>query len=88
MYYGLCPECVLNFQGTVNPTHYTVLQNGCNLSTENVQRLSYKLCHMYYNWCGTIKIPAPIQVIVKQTILFYYYKYTLKKYLYLNLILL
>ncbi|XP_050528913.1 protein argonaute-3-like [Daktulosphaira vitifoliae] len=48
-------------QGTVNPTHYIVLKNGCNLSTENVQRLSYKLCHLYYNWCGTIKVPAPVQ---------------------------
>ncbi|XP_050425877.1 piwi-like protein Ago3 [Adelges cooleyi] len=48
-------------QGTVNPTHYIVLQNGCTISTENVQRLSYKLCHMYYNWCGTIKVPAPVQ---------------------------
>lgn len=34
------------------------------LKAENVQRLSYKLCHMYYNWCGTIKIPAPVQVIM------------------------
>ncbi|XP_050528911.1 piwi-like protein Ago3 [Daktulosphaira vitifoliae] len=48
-------------QGTVNPTHYIVLQNSCKLSTENVQRLSYKLCHLYYNWCGTIKVPAPVQ---------------------------
>lgn len=49
-------------QGTVNPTHYIVLKNGCNLSVENVQRLSYKLCHLYYNWCGTVKVPAPVQV--------------------------
>ncbi|XP_003245599.2 piwi-like protein Ago3 [Acyrthosiphon pisum] len=48
-------------QGTVNPTHYIVLKNGCNLSVENVQRLSYKLCHLYYNWCGTVKVPAPVQ---------------------------
>ncbi|XP_025198064.1 piwi-like protein Ago3 [Melanaphis sacchari] len=48
-------------QGTVNPTHYIVLKNGCNLSIENVQRLSYKLCHLYYNWCGTVKVPAPVQ---------------------------
>lgn len=53
------------FQGTVNPTHYIVLKNGCNLSTENVQRLSLKLCHLYYNWCGTIKVPAPVQVNIK-----------------------
>lgn len=51
-------------QGTVNPTHYIVLRNGCNLSTENLQRLSYKLCHLYYNWCGTVKVPAPVQVMI------------------------
>ncbi|VVC30372.1 Ribonuclease H-like domain,Piwi domain,PAZ domain [Cinara cedri] len=48
-------------QGTVNPTHYIVLKNGCNLSCENIQRLSYKLTHLYYNWCGTVKVPAPVQ---------------------------
>jgi len=57
------------FQGTVNPTHYIVLQNGCNLKTENVQRLTYKLCHMYDNWCSTIKVPAPVQVIIKHIVL-------------------
>jgi len=25
-------------------------------------RLSYKLTHMYYNWPGTIRVPAPCQV--------------------------
>lgn len=50
-------------QGTVNPTHYVVLKNECNMSVENVQRLSYKLCHLYYNWCGTVKVAAPVQVI-------------------------
>jgi len=60
-------------QGTVNPTHYIVLKNGCNLSVENVQRLSYKLCHLYYNWCGTVKVPAPVQVNIK----FFRYKYNI-----------
>ena len=26
---------------------------------ETVQRLAYKLSHMYYNWSGTIRVPAP-----------------------------
>ena len=25
-------------------------------------RLTYKLTHMYYNWPGTIRVPAPCQV--------------------------
>lgn len=46
-------------QGTVNPTHYIVLHDTCNLKPDHVQRLSYKLCHLYYNWPGTIRVPAP-----------------------------
>lgn len=30
-------------------------------STVKIHCLSYKLCYMYYNWLGSIKIPAPIQ---------------------------
>lgn len=26
-----------------------------------LQRLSYKLTHMYYNWPGTVRVPAPCQ---------------------------
>lgn len=26
-----------------------------------MQRLTYKLCHLYYNWPGTIRVPAPCQ---------------------------
>ncbi|XP_066151998.1 piwi-like protein Ago3 [Euwallacea fornicatus] len=48
-------------QGTVNPTHYIVLHDTCNLKPDHVQRLCYKLCHLYYNWPGTIKVPAPCQ---------------------------
>lgn len=58
-----------HIQGTVSPTHYIVLKNGCGFSAEIVQRLTYKLCHLYYNWCGTIKVPAPVQVNMK----YYYY---------------
>ncbi|CAG9769822.1 unnamed protein product [Ceutorhynchus assimilis] len=48
-------------QGTVNPTHYIVLHDKCNLNPDHVQRLCYKLCHLYYNWPGTIRVPAPCQ---------------------------
>ena len=38
-------------QGTVNRVHYKVLYNKVKeFSAEYIQRLSYKLCHMYYNW--------------------------------------
>ncbi|KAF7287303.1 hypothetical protein GWI33_001668 [Rhynchophorus ferrugineus] len=46
---------------TVNPTHYIVLHNSSQLKPDHIQKLCYKLCHMYYNWPGTIKVPAPCQ---------------------------
>lgn len=48
-------------QGTVTPTHYVVIYNTTNMLPDHVQRLSFKLTHMYYNWCGTVRVPAPCQ---------------------------
>lgn len=48
-------------QGTVSPTHYIVISDGANMKTDHMQRLTYKLCHLYYNWPGTIRVPAPCQ---------------------------
>lgn len=48
-------------QGTVTPTHYIIIHDNIKLKVDHVQRLSYKLCHLYYNWAGTIRVPAPCQ---------------------------
>eukprot|EP00095_Tigriopus_kingsejongensis_P011291 maker-scaffold14_size734282-snap-gene-2.24 protein:Tk11291 transcript:maker-scaffold14_size734282-snap-gene-2.24-mRNA-1 annotation:"piwi-like protein 1" len=50
-------------QGTVSPTHYVVIeeQNSEQLSPDVIQKMAYKLTHMYYNWPGTIRVPAPCQ---------------------------
>lgn len=48
-------------QGTVTPTHYIVLHDSGNIMPDHIQKLSYKLCHLYYNWAGTIRVPAPCQ---------------------------
>jgi aubergine-like protein len=48
-------------QGTVTPTHYVVIHDTANMKTDHVQQLTYKLCHLYYNWPGTIRVPAPCQ---------------------------
>lgn len=45
--------------GTVTPTHYLVIHDRAELSGEHLQRLTFKLCHLYYNWPGTIRVPAP-----------------------------
>uniref|UniRef100_A0A8C9PUE7 Piwi domain-containing protein n=1 Tax=Spermophilus dauricus TaxID=99837 RepID=A0A8C9PUE7_SPEDA len=45
--------------GTVTPTHYNVIYDTVCLDPDTVQRLTYKLCHMYYNLSGIIRVPAP-----------------------------
>lgn len=49
-------------QGTVSPTYYNVIHDTNRmLNPDRLQRLSYKLCHLYYNWSGTVRVPAPCQ---------------------------
>ena len=37
-------------QGTVSPTHFNVIEDNSGLKPDHLQRLSYKLTHLYYNW--------------------------------------
>ncbi|TRZ11972.1 hypothetical protein HGM15179_015141 [Zosterops borbonicus] len=46
-------------QGCSVPTHYICVWNTANLSSEHLQRLTFKLCHLYWNWPGTVRVPAP-----------------------------
>jgi len=48
-------------QGTVTPTHYNIVYDTSGLKPDHFQRLTYKLTHLYYNWPGTIRVPAPCQ---------------------------
>lgn len=48
-------------QGTVSPTKYILLTETGTLKLEHHQKLAYKMTHMYYNWCGTVRVPAPCQ---------------------------
>ncbi|XP_006833803.1 PREDICTED: piwi-like protein 4 [Chrysochloris asiatica] len=56
-------------QGTVNPTYYNVIYDDNGLMPDHMQRLTFKLCHLYYNWSGLISIPAPCQYAHKLTFL-------------------
>uniref|UniRef100_A0A8D0H2I2 Piwi like RNA-mediated gene silencing 1 n=1 Tax=Sphenodon punctatus TaxID=8508 RepID=A0A8D0H2I2_SPHPU len=47
--------------GSVSPTHYNVIYDTSALKPDHMQRLTYKLCHMYYNWPGVVRVPAPCQ---------------------------
>lgn len=55
----LVSQCVR--QGTVAPTMYNVIEDYSGLKPEHMQRLAYKLTHLYFNWPGTIRVPAPCQ---------------------------
>ena len=48
-------------KGTVSPCSYNVIADSTNWKPDQMQRLTYKLCHMYYNWSGTVRVPAPCQ---------------------------
>lgn len=52
-------QCVR--QGTVTPTNYNVIYDTTGFTPDHIQRLTYKLCHMYFNWAGTVRVPAPCQ---------------------------
>ncbi|XP_006902421.1 PREDICTED: piwi-like protein 4 [Elephantulus edwardii] len=56
-------------QGTVNPTYYNVIYDDNGLKPDHMQRLTFKLCHLYYNWSGLISVPAPCQYARKLTFL-------------------
>ncbi|GAB1601208.1 piwi-like protein 1 [Argonauta hians] len=48
-------------QGTVTPTHYIVVHDTSGMKVDHIQKLTYKMTHLYYNWPGTIRVPAPCQ---------------------------
>ncbi|XP_044298186.1 piwi-like protein 4 [Varanus komodoensis] len=56
-------------QVTVNPTYYNVIYDDSGLKPDHMQRLTYKMCHLYYNWPGLIRVPAPCQYASKLTFL-------------------
>ncbi|XP_077498951.1 piwi-like protein 1 [Amblyomma americanum] len=52
-------------QGTAAPTHYNAIYDTTGLKPDHMQRLAYKLTHLYFNWPGTIRVPAPCQYAQK-----------------------
>jgi len=46
-------------QGTATPTRYQVIFNTTKCGPNYLQSLTFQLCHMYFNWFGTIRVPAP-----------------------------
>lgn len=48
-------------QGTVAPTSYNVIFDSMGFPPDKLQILTYKMCHLYYNWSGTTRVPAVCQ---------------------------
>ena len=45
----------------VEPLLTCCVQDTSGLSPEHLQKLTYKLAYLYYNWPGTVRVPAPCQ---------------------------
>jgi eukaryotic translation initiation factor 2C len=46
-------------QGTSRPSHYHVLWDDNNLNADELQNLTYQLCHTYVRCTRSVSIPAP-----------------------------
>ena len=52
-------------QGMASPTLYRIIHNDGNVNPLAIAKLAFKLCYMYYNWTGGIKVPAPTMMAHK-----------------------
>lgn len=46
-------------QGSVTPTHFFVAFDDSGLKKNVIEQFTYNLCYAYFNWAGSIKVPAP-----------------------------
>ena len=52
-------------RGSAAPTQYIVGYDSSNFSVDSIQNLTFKLSHMYYNFPGAVRLPAPAQYAKK-----------------------
>lgn len=50
---------VISVQGTSRPSHYHVLWDDNRFSSDELQILTYQLCHTYVRCTRSVSIPAP-----------------------------
>lgn len=48
-------------QGAMTPTYFHVVYDDTGRPCHEVEHLAYRLCYAYYNWSGSIRVPAPCQ---------------------------
>ena len=56
--FWLVPHLAL--QGTTSVPNYHVLANTGGLSIDEIQRLTYDLCHLHYKCPRSVSVPAPV----------------------------
>lgn len=47
-------------QGCANPCKYIIRRLDNATPITQVQDITFKLCHLYFNWQGIIRLPAPV----------------------------
>jgi aubergine-like protein len=48
-------------QGSATPTKYQLIQDDTGLNADTLEMYTYCLSHLYFNWPGTIRVPAPMK---------------------------
>ncbi|XP_051173756.1 piwi-like protein Siwi isoform X2 [Leptopilina boulardi] len=48
-------------KGTIAPSAYSVISDTSEWGPDKIQRMTYKLTQLYYNFAGAVKVPAPCQ---------------------------
>lgn len=56
---GLSSNSVSPLQGTSRPSHYYVLWDDNRFTADELQILTYQLCHTYVRCTRSVSIPAP-----------------------------
>jgi hypothetical protein len=50
---------MIDLQGTSRPSHYHVLWDDNSLTADELQQLTYQMCHTYVRCTRSVSIPAP-----------------------------
>ena len=50
---------IFSLQGTSRPSHYHVLWDDNHFDADELQQLTYQLCHTYVRCTRSVSIPAP-----------------------------
>ena len=63
----------------MNPTSYNVIEDHSGWKPAQIQAITYKLSHLYYNWPGVVSFPliyfgySKYWIVIKKTHLAYEY---------------